>query len=128
MLTWFRKSPTSSIITRLASRRKKGSSFRMRLDKQATWHPQGPPTSAQPPRATTFWMTDPPPDDGATGIRAGWEARRHVVARGGGVGWMGPCGCQARDLAEGAAVLVALGLDVLGEPPDAWHPVAWYGK
>ena len=31
-------------------------------------------------------------------------------------------------LAEGAAVLVALGLDVLGEPPDAWHPVAWYGK
>src|SRR6266852_4062235 len=30
---------------------------------------------------------------------------------------------------EGAAVLVALGLDVLlGEPPAAWHPVAWFGK
>ncbi len=31
-------------------------------------------------------------------------------------------------LEEGAAVLVALGLDVLGEPPAAWHPVVWYGK
>ena len=29
---------------------------------------------------------------------------------------------------EGAAVLVALGLDVLGEPPAAWHSVVWYGK
>lgn len=26
------------------------------------------------------------------------------------------------------AVLVAYGLDALGEPPTAWHPVVWYGK
>jgi adenosylcobinamide-phosphate synthase len=25
-------------------------------------------------------------------------------------------------------VLVALGLDLLGEPPAAWHPVVWFGK
>jgi adenosylcobinamide-phosphate synthase len=25
-------------------------------------------------------------------------------------------------------VLVALGLDLLGEPPAGWHPVVWYGK
>ena len=31
-------------------------------------------------------------------------------------------------LEEGAVVLVALGLDVLGEPPAAWHPVVWFGK
>ncbi len=31
-------------------------------------------------------------------------------------------------LEEGAAVLVAFGLDVLGEPPAAWHPVVWFGK
>ncbi len=31
-------------------------------------------------------------------------------------------------LKEGAAVLVALGLDALGEPPVPWHPVVWYGK
>ncbi len=31
-------------------------------------------------------------------------------------------------LEEGAAVLVAFGLDILGEPPASWHPVAWYGK
>jgi len=31
-------------------------------------------------------------------------------------------------LEAGAAVLVALGLDILGEPPAAWHPVVWYGK
>lgn len=31
-------------------------------------------------------------------------------------------------LEEGAAVLVALGLDLLGEPPAAWHPVVWFGK
>ncbi len=31
-------------------------------------------------------------------------------------------------LEEGAAVLVALGLDMLGELPNAWHPVAWFGK
>jgi adenosylcobinamide-phosphate synthase len=30
--------------------------------------------------------------------------------------------------AAGIAVLVALGLDLLGEPPAAWHPVVWYGK
>jgi adenosylcobinamide-phosphate synthase len=29
---------------------------------------------------------------------------------------------------EGAAVLVALGFDLLGEPPAAWHPVVWFGK
>jgi len=31
-------------------------------------------------------------------------------------------------LEEGAAVLVALGLDMLGELPNEWHPVAWFGK
>jgi adenosylcobinamide-phosphate synthase len=31
-------------------------------------------------------------------------------------------------LAEGSAVLVALGTDLLGEPPTALHPVVWYGK
>src|SRR4051794_41126093 len=31
-------------------------------------------------------------------------------------------------LEEGAAVFVALGLDLLGEPPAAWHPVVWFGK
>jgi adenosylcobinamide-phosphate synthase len=31
-------------------------------------------------------------------------------------------------LEEGAAVLVAFGLDLLGEPPAAWHPVVWFGK
>ena len=32
-------------------------------------------------------------------------------------------------LQEGAAVLVALGLDVLAsEPPAPWHPVSWFGK
>ncbi|HET8852347.1 MAG TPA: primosomal protein N', partial [Ktedonobacteraceae bacterium] len=75
--------------------------------RQGTWHPQGPPTSAQPPRGSTarvpashYATPDPtfrmsaPPDDGAPGTRAGREARRNVVARGGGVGWMGPCGCQ----------------------------------
>ena len=31
-------------------------------------------------------------------------------------------------LEEGAAVLVALGLDVMGEPPAAWHPVVLYGN
>ncbi len=62
--------------------------------RQGTWHPQGPPTSTQPPRATTFGETTPPPDDGAPGTRAGWEDRRNVVARGGGVDAGGPCGCQ----------------------------------
>jgi hypothetical protein len=31
-------------------------------------------------------------------------------------------------LEEGAAVLIALGLDITGEPPTAWHPVVWFGK
>src|SRR6266699_5696980 len=31
-------------------------------------------------------------------------------------------------LEEAAAVLVALGFDLLGEPPAAWHPVVWFGK
>src|SRR6266516_7960144 len=31
-------------------------------------------------------------------------------------------------LEEGAAVLVALGLDALGEPPAACHPVVWFGQ
>jgi adenosylcobinamide-phosphate synthase len=31
-------------------------------------------------------------------------------------------------LEAGAAVLVALGLDLLGEPPAGWHPVVWYGR
>ncbi len=45
-----------------------------------TWHPQGPPTSTQPPRATTFWGTAPPPEGGV--MPTGRGARRHVVARG----------------------------------------------
>ncbi len=31
-------------------------------------------------------------------------------------------------LEEGGAVLIALALDLLGEPPLAIHPVVWYGK
>lgn len=31
-------------------------------------------------------------------------------------------------LEEGAAVLMALGVDLQGELPAAWHPVIWYGK
>lgn len=31
-------------------------------------------------------------------------------------------------LAQGAALLVVLGFDALGEPPSAWHPVVWFGK
>jgi cobalamin biosynthesis protein CobD/CbiB len=31
-------------------------------------------------------------------------------------------------LEAGATVLVALGLDLLGEPLAAWHPVVWFGK
>lgn len=31
-------------------------------------------------------------------------------------------------LAQGAAVLLALGFDTWGEPPTAWHPVVWFGK
>ena len=30
-------------------------------------------------------------------------------------------------VAAGLAVIVAGGLDMLGEPPAAWHPVVWYG-
>jgi hypothetical protein len=29
---------------------------------------------------------------------------------------------------RGAAVVMALGLDMLGEPPATWHPVVWFGK
>ena len=29
---------------------------------------------------------------------------------------------------EALAILLAAGLDLLGEPPVAWHPVVWYGK
>src|SRR2546427_3881546 len=31
-------------------------------------------------------------------------------------------------LEEGAAVLIALALDIMGEPPATWHPVVWFGK
>ena len=31
-------------------------------------------------------------------------------------------------LEQGGAVVMALGLDMLGEPPAAWHPVVWFGK
>ncbi len=31
-------------------------------------------------------------------------------------------------LERGAAVVMALGLDMLGEPPATWHPVVWFGK
>lgn len=29
---------------------------------------------------------------------------------------------------QGGAVVMALGLDLLGEPPATWHPVVWFGK
>ncbi len=38
---------------------------------QTTWHPQGPPTSTQPPRATTFRMTTPPQTTARRATRAG---------------------------------------------------------
>ena len=62
---------------------------------QATWHPQGPPTSTQPPRATTHEVTTPPQTTARRATRVGRGAVGNVVARGGGVGRMGPCGCQA---------------------------------
>src|SRR5260370_35372836 len=76
--------------------------FRIRMQGQRTvrrevWHPQGPHRSTQPPRATTFGGTAPPPDDGTVSVRAGRGAKRNVVARGEVVGRMGPCGCQAWD-------------------------------
>src|SRR5437588_6992623 len=72
MLIRSRRLPRSSIITRLVSRPKKGSSFRDTMSKKPV-------------------------------------SKRFA-------------------LEEGAAVLVALGLDLLGEPPARWHPVVWYGK
>lgn len=35
---------------------------------------------------------------------------------------------RAYSVVEGMAVLAAIGLDALGEPPVALHPVVWYGK
>ncbi len=40
-------------------------------------------------------MTAQPSNNGAVDTRVGWWVMRNVVARGGGVGWLGPCGCQA---------------------------------
>lgn len=37
-------------------------------------------------------------------------------------------GRQSSALETGAAVCVAFGLDLLGEPPATWHPVVWLGK
>ena len=53
---------------------------------------------------------------GETGARMifAWSVKPNMAWRG--------------NLEEGAAVLVALGLDLLGEPPASWHPVVWYGK
>ena len=47
--------------------------------------PTRAPHHPAPPRATTFWETTPPPGNGAVDTRAGWWARRFVVAR----GWVG---------------------------------------
>ena len=88
-------------IERRAVRPGAGRTKYVRVGREA-WHPQGPPTSTQPPRATTFWGTTPPPDDRVMAVRAGPGARRHVASSPGersstglGWGWMGPCGCQA---------------------------------
>lgn len=35
---------------------------------------------------------------------------------------------QRNARSSAAAILVALGLDALGEPPAVWHPVVWFGK
>src|SRR5712692_8232848 len=47
--------------------------------------PTRAPHHPAPPRATTFRETTPPPGNGAVDTRAGWWARRYVVAR----GWVG---------------------------------------
>src|SRR5712692_8756719 len=50
--------------------------------------PTRAPHHPAPPRATTFRETTPPPGNGAVDTRAGWWARRDVVARGEvGGGW-----------------------------------------
>ena len=57
---------------------------------------QGPSTSTQPPRATTSRTASRPYPRAHRAIAWWWGGiPRHVVARGGGVGWWGPCGCQA---------------------------------
>ena len=57
--------------------------------------PSSPVLDLSPRELATFWGTTPPAGDGAVDTRAGWWARRDVVARGWVDGWMGPCGCQA---------------------------------
>ena len=47
-----------------------------------------------------YILGDHPTPDARWADAWGGGARRHVVARGGGVEWMGPCGCQARDHPE----------------------------
>jgi hypothetical protein len=49
-----------------------------------TWHPQGPPTSTQPPRATTSRGAAPPPDDSTVDTRVGEGAMRDVGTLPGG--------------------------------------------
>src|SRR5215470_2278138 len=54
--------------------------------------PTRAPHHSIPPRATTFWGTAPPP--GALDARAGWWARRDVVARGWVDGWWALVGAR----------------------------------
>jgi adenosylcobinamide-phosphate synthase len=37
-------------------------------------------------------------------------------------------GLNRKAAIPGEAILFAAGLDLIGEPPAAWHPVVWYGK
>ncbi len=64
-----------------------------RAARREAWHPQGPPTSTQPPRATTFWGSPYP----QTTARRAWE-QGYTTCSGTGCGWgrIGPCGCQAQ--------------------------------
>ncbi len=82
-------------------RRNAHSSVVMASDLAPTRAPHHP----APPRATTYRETTPPPGNGAVGTRAGWWARRHVVARGEvGGGW------------------ALVGARPHGTPLDAWVP------
>src|SRR6266571_4579126 len=60
-----------------------------------TWHPQGPPTSTQPPRATTF-HTASMPHSRTHHTVVWWRGGSPKCSGTGGCRWVGgPCGCQA---------------------------------
>ncbi len=64
---------------------------------RAAWHPQGPIHPSPSPVPLHFQGTPPHARRWRSAWRTEARAVRHVVARGGGAGRWGPCGCQAWD-------------------------------